>query len=156
MSPLERYQSDKRSGAYHPETEKNWPEKKPETQETDSSISEEKPQNVRTYTNSNNEMLYIKLLALWCALLTIAVAYLYLTPPEIQTKTITKKVAYKVPQVKKQYIVPSSYRHAKENLATANARIGRLVAELKSKPDCTDAKPVLKFRSRTIRLKRLN
>ena len=152
MSPLEQYQSDKRSGRYHPDTEANWPSK-------ESQSPEEKPLPPQSPPNPpkpDRNDLYIQLLALWCLILTLCVVLLYLREPEPSKPVPAQKKVLKVPNVKKKYIVPRKYKVAMENLATARERISRLVAEQESRPSCRHFNPVLKYKSRAIRLQRLN
>lgn len=185
MSPLEKYHDLKRSGNYtHPKTLENWPDKPKEN----SSINEEKEEDVRKDTKIeepvleapwvSRELFYKKLdemrseakeritildkdldrldthhakqhesqrsinIIIFVLLIGLIVAVFALhqskdekevvfkeAPPRVVTKT-EYKMKYKT-KWKTKTIIPTEYKVARENLATAYERINLLVASNK-------------------------
>lgn len=115
-TPIEEFAEAKRSGRFHPETLKNWPE--PESDENKSPnpqkpspIYEEKPKKVRTYTK------YIHYaFAAWLLILTIAILILHWPNRDNSTASKPFKEAPPVAKakIKKVYVTKTSDKWRKK------------------------------------------
>lgn len=154
LTPVEKYFEEKRSGKYHPETLKNWPEQTAQEKAAeimnDSKVLDPEqdrplPKQPTQVTNLEKKIYTLQTwlvlvgIILFGVLIFIAVHFIDHKKAEpVKTSEIFKeappkpKIVYKTKVVTKvKKVIPREYRIARENLATARLRIQRLVDEQK-------------------------